>query len=253
MRFGIHLRELSRLPVGVLVSATLALLVAVWSVADIGLFPPRVESRSMEIASAHTEVVVDTPESAILDLRQSTYEIEALKNRALLVGNVMASPPVLTHIAQRAGVPPQTLRLVTPRTPAQPRAQSEPDASPGVTDVVAPADQYRLDIQANPTVPVLDVYAQAPTAAAAESLANAAVDGMDDYLAELGASEGTPRNLQVELRQLGRADGHVLNEGIDLEVALLTFFLVFAISCAGTIAISRIRRGWAMTADPGRA
>jgi hypothetical protein len=244
MRLGMHLRELSRLRAGVAISLLVALFVAAWSVAEISLFPPGWQSREVEMAAAHTEVVVDTPKSTILDLRQPTDDITALKNRSLLIGNVMASPPVRAYIARRAGISAETLQVVTPRTPAEPRAREASNAKKGPEDLLRSTDQYRLDIQANPTVPILDVDAQAPSAEAAGRLANAAADGLRDYLGSLANAESTPSALQVRVRQLGRARGEVLNEGVALEVALLTFLLVFAASCAAVVVVSRVSQGW---------
>jgi hypothetical protein len=244
MAFGRHLRELLRLRVGVTASLLLAVLAAVWGVADISLTPPKLTPRSLKMGTAFTQVVVDTPKSAILDLRQQTYDIESIKNRAVLVGNVMASPPVLTSIARRANVRADALQIVTPRTPAEPRPRAELGDKKGPGDILESTNQYRLDIQANPTVPVLDVYAQAPSAAAAEQLANAAVDGLGDYLRELAGSQRTPEEMQVELRQLGRARGEVINDGIELQVAVVLFLLVFAVSSAAVVVISRVRQGW---------
>jgi hypothetical protein len=249
MGLGRHLRELSRLRVGAAVSVGLALLAAVWSVAEISLLPPRLQPRSLEMASAFTQVVVDTPKSAILDLRQGIEDIQSLKNRAVLVGNVMGSPPVRTHIARRAGVPADAVQVVTPRTPQAPRASATPGQKKGPSDLLRSTDQYRLDIQANPTVPVLDIYAQAPTAKGAERLADAAVDGLDDYLQDLAGSQ-TPEQTQVQLRQLGAARGAVLNDGVSFQVAILAFFGMFAVSSAVIVVIARVRRGWFAAGAP---
>jgi hypothetical protein len=248
MQLGRHLRELSRLRAGVIVSVALALLAAVWSVAHVGLFPPRLELRSVELATAYTQLVVDTPKSAIVDLRQATSDIDSLKNRAVLVGSVMASPPVRAKIAAHAGVSPDVLQIVTPRTPNQPRARETEDSKRSPTDLLRSTDQYRLDIQANPTVPFLDVYAQAPTVDAATRLANAAAQGLGDYLRDLGASDRTPAEMQVRLRQLGSPRGDVLNDGVAVQLAVLTFLFVFAASCAAVIVVGRVRRGWRMAA-----
>ena len=94
MAFGMHLRELSRLRVGIIIATSLALLAAVASVAKISVLPPKLTSRSVEMSTAYTQVVVDTPNSALLDLRQGTDDINSLKNRAVIVGTVAASPPV---------------------------------------------------------------------------------------------------------------------------------------------------------------
>jgi hypothetical protein len=244
VRLGIHLRELWRLRLGVAASALLALLAAVWSVADISLLPLRVEPRSLKMGSAFTQVVVDTPDSTMFDLRQGTEDILPLKNRALLLGTVTASPPVRRYIARRAGIPAESLQIVPPRTPDQPRAQTAAGTKKGPGDLVKSLEQYRLDIQANPTVPLLNVYAQAPTAKASEELANAAVVGLGDYLKALARSEQTPDETQVRLRQLGAAHGDRVNHGIEVQVVAVAFSLVFAFSCAASVAIARVRRGW---------
>lgn len=252
MRFGMHLRELWRLRAGVAASALVGLFVALWSVVDIGLFPPRVQPRSLEMGTAFTEVIVDTPHSVILDLRQGADDILSLKNRAVLVGNVMASPHVRSYIARRAGVPVESLQIVTPRTPEQPWARTATGTNARPRDLVKSTDQYRLAIQSDPTVPILDIYAQAPTAKASEELANAAVAGLSDYLRVLAASEQTPDEMRVRLRQLGAARGEVLNHGVQMQVAVVVFCLVFALSAVATVVIARVRRGWQLAAVAGQ-
>lgn len=239
-----HLRELWRLRLWVAVSALLALLAAVWSVADISLLPPRLEPRALKMQSAFTQVVVDTPNSAMFDLRAGVQDIEPLKNRAVLLGAVTASPPVRGYIARRAGIPPERLQIVPPRTPDEPRARAPRGAEKGPGDLVKSADQYRLDVQANPTVPLLDIYAQAPTAKASEELANAAVRGLRDYVKGLARSENTPGGVEVRLRQLGKARGDRINQGVEIQVVAVVFLLAFAFLCAAITAIARVRRGW---------
>ena len=106
MPLGIHTREPPRLAVALVVSVVLAALAAVWSLYKIGLVPPSLTPRAVEMGAASTEVVVDTPDTTILDLRQGTSNIESLNNRALLLGNVMASLPVRAYIGRRAHVAP---------------------------------------------------------------------------------------------------------------------------------------------------
>lgn len=244
MRFGMHLRELSRLPAAIAVSALLAAFAALWSVANISLAPPGLKPRALDLATAQAQVVVDTPYSAALDLRQSVDDIEPLKQRAVLLGTLMASEAVRADIAHRAGLPADQLQIVAPRTPDQPRAVTQSGAKQGPGDLLKSTDQYRLEIQANPTVPLLTINAQAPTADASQELANAAVSGLGDYLDELAASEKTPSDLQVKLRQLGTAKGEVINRGVRFQVILIVFCLVFALSCAATILVNRAWRGW---------
>jgi hypothetical protein len=244
MGFGRHLRELARLRLGVALSILLALVAGVWSVARISVLPPGLSSRSLEIATASASVVADTPRSALLDLRQSTYDIEALNNRAVLLGTLMDSTPVRAYVAEHAGVPPAALQVVTPRTPAQPRAALKGGRQQHATDILKAGGDYRLDIEANPTVPILDIYTQAPTEETARKIADSAVAGVQAYLASFANIRGTREIRQIRLEQLGPARGGVINHGIEFQLALVSFIVVLVASCAAVLCLSRIRQGW---------
>jgi len=180
----------------------------------------------------------------VLDLRQGTYFFEGLTNRAVLVGNVMASLPVREYVARKAGIPAYLIRATTPTTPDEPRTIADPENPRRTSDILKLTDEYRLKIAANPTVPVLDIYTQAPTAEGATVLADAAVDGLNEYLDTVAEAEGIPSDAMVQLTQLGRARGGVINGGVRAEVTILSLLFVFAISSAAVLYISRVRRGW---------
>ena len=244
MGFGSRLRELWHIRGWVALCLVLALAAAVWSVANISLFPPSLSSRSLKLATATTQVVVDTPRSTLVDTRQDTYSLDALTNRAVLLGNVMASPPVREAIASQADVPFSELQVLPPLTPKQPRALSEAGNERKTSDILKLNDQYRLVVQANPTVPFLQVYAQAPDVRSATALADAAVDSMKLYLTKVAGSARTPDDEQIKLVQLGRAHGTVIDNGISWRVALLAFCVSFAVLCATAIYFRRVREGW---------
>ncbi len=244
MKAGKRIRELWRKRPLIAASAVFAFVVAIWSVAHVSILPPRIESRSLEMATAATHVVVDKPRSTILDLREDTYSLEALRQRAVLLGNVAANGDVRDAIALHAGVPSDELQIEPPLTPDQPRAVVASSDRKHATDLLASTDQYRLTIEANATVPVLDIYAQAPDAESAALLANTAVHQLRQYLTELAASERTPESHQVRLLQLGRAEGQVINAGIDVQVTILVFVIAFMVACATLIAVSRVKNGW---------
>ena len=243
MKLGRRIWTLWQLRPWLVGSALLALLVALWSVAKIGLLPPRLTPRALEMATASTHVVVDTPKSTVLDLRVNTDDLQALTQRAVLLGNVIANQPVTQDIARRANVPVSVLQVSTPLTPSQPLPVAG-SANNSVTNIVRSTDQYRLSINVNPSVPMLDIYSQAPTAAGAAVLANAAVDGLRSYVATLAAKQHTPPADQIHLLQLGRAQGAVINHGIQWQVAVFAFVLTFSLACATVILVIRIQRGW---------
>lgn len=248
MQFGIHLRELWRLRKAVALCFLIALLAALWSVAKVGLLPPSVSPRELRMAAASTRVLIDTPKSALLDTGTSQ---SLLTPRALLIGNVMTSDPVRSYIARRAGVPADAIETTAPVTREEPRAIAQPSNDKHVSDIFASTDQYRIDIQVNPTVSILDVYAQAPTPSAAEHLADGAVDGLRDYLEAVGASQQIPPSQRIHVVQLGEARGSEINDGIGIQVALLVFLAFFAVSCAAALFLARVRHGWSVTrGDP---
>jgi hypothetical protein len=248
MGFGGRIRMLWRLRPGVAVSFVLAVAAAIWSTFSVSFSPPSLTARTMTMATASTQLIIDTPTSTMLDLRQDTYSFVSLRNRAILLGNVMASSPVRDDIAKRAHIPAGVLEVAAPRTPEQPRSVVGADAKKSTTDILKSNDQYRLSIQANPTVPVLDIYAESPDATSSAALANAAVDSLRHYLGELAQSERTAGDDQVRLVQLGRASGAVINGGISIQAAILAFLLTFAASCATVVFIHRVRRGWQLAA-----
>jgi hypothetical protein len=251
MQLGRHLRELWQHRVGLVASVLLAALAALWSVGRIGVIPPSFTPRHLEISTASTRALVDTPKSTVLDLAVNTYAFTSITNRALLVGNIMASAPVRGYIARRAGLPADVLHITSPVTIDFPRPLASASKRK-TSDILKSPDEYRLNIQANPTVPVVDVYATAPTPEQAQQLANGAIDGMKDYLRDLGAAQAIPDAKQVHLEQLGRAKGGVIDPGISVKVAGLSFFLVFAMASAASLLVLRVRRGWDAEAEEER-
>jgi hypothetical protein len=244
MAIGKYLGELRRLRFGV----TACLLVAIFGGASafykIGFLPPDLKPRELEIATASTQVLVDTPSSTVLDLRQDTYSFQSMTNRTVLLGNVMASQPVLEYIGKRAHVAPEEILAQTPLTPEFPRPFAEVGKEKKSSDITRSADQYRLSIHANPTVPILEVVAQAPDARAAAALANAAVGGLRDYLADVARTQHVARRQRVTLEQLGKPHGEVINNGSSWQAAFLFFLVGFGVASGVLVFGARVRRGW---------
>jgi hypothetical protein len=238
VRIGMRMRQLWRMKLGLALSLVLALLAAGWSLSRSGL----------EMATAHTDVLVDTPQSIMTNLRENSYSIDGLVNRAVVLGNVLASTPVEARIAQRANIPAALLRIQGPITVHVASLPLTSQDTRSIGDILKSNEQYRIQIDANPTVPMLDIYAQTPTAASAAALANAAVDELKAYLSGLATSQAVPAGDQVRLEQLGRATGLVINPGVKYQVAVLVFFLTFLLASATTIFVSRIRAGWRLQA-----
>lgn len=254
MKFGTHLYELWRLRVGLVVSLVLAVLVSLSTAYRISLFPPGLHSRALEMSAASTHVLVDDPrDSVVLDLGVGSAELDQMSQRALVLANVMASLPVRSYIARRAGVPAQVIQVSPPLTAQNPLPiAGDPHNQRKTTDLVRSNNQYRISIKANPTVPIIDVYSEASSVRTAKALANGAVGGLRDYLRDVARGQGVPTSRQPRLEQLGRAEGDGVTGAVNVEVAILVFGFVFALSSAATLGLARVRRGWRLSRGPGR-
>lgn len=248
MNLGRHLHELTRHRIGLAVCFALATLAALWGVGKVSLVPPGVKPRVLEMSAAQTRALVDSPKSAVLDLQVPTANLQSMTNRGVLVGNMIASEPVRAYIGRRAHIRPELLQVSSPVTPDFPRPLAT-SGSRSTSDILDSPNHYRLSIQANPTVPIVEVFAEAPTEERARDLANGAVEGMQDYLRDLAERQAIPEQQRVHLQQLGRATGGTINEGVSLKVGVLCFVLVFFASALAVLAVARIRRGWDAAAD----
>jgi hypothetical protein len=247
MQSGSHLRELWDLKRGLAISAALALLLALSSVYRLSLLPPSFTPRALEIGAASTQLLIDTPSSKIVDLHATYVDFASLTARADLLGNVMASLPVKRYIARNLGVSPSQIQATAPITANVPRALIEPGSGQSATDIVASPDRYKLQIQADPTVPILRIYTQAPTRDKAVALATSSVRGLRDYLEALADRESIPAKHRVSLQEFGVAHGGVVNSGIAVQIAVLTFVVVFGLSCCAVLFFARVRRGWRLS------
>lgn len=255
MRAGSFLRELSRLRRGLAISLLLGVLGALLSTFKVGLLPPSITPRSLQIAAASTEVLVDTNYSTIADLRAADTgtELSTMTTRADLLGNIIATAPVEAYIGRYVGVNPARIDVSAPITADVPRVVVEPGSGQSATAILASADHYKLEVQADPSVPILHIYSQAPNKAAAIRLANGAVEGLRNYIQSVSTSQRIGRAEQVRLEQFGTAQGGIVNGGVAVQIALLAFLTTFSICCAGTVFIARVVRGFRFAAALERA
>lgn len=244
MQLGARLRELSKLRAGLAVSLVAGLLAALIAVYKVSLLPPGLHPRALQIGAASTEVLVDNPSSTAVNVGPGTVDSQLLTAHADLLGDIMASAPVLNYIGKAVGVDPARIQATAPITADVPRVVVEPGSGQNATAIIASPDQYKLEIQADPSVPILHVYAQAPTARRAATLANSAVAGLSHYVSSQSTIQRIPAAKQVRVQQLGIARGGVANGGVAYEFAVLAFLAVFGVSCFLVLYVASLRRGW---------
>jgi hypothetical protein len=225
----------------VALGAVIAAFVATLSVATISIFPPGLTSRTNVFATASSQILVDTPDSALADL---SHELEPLEVRAGVFARFLANPAATDLIARESGVPAGEIEAQGPYEQNLPLNEQEPTAAKRSTQIIGNGALYRLRFENNPDQPIISVFAQAPTEKEALALAAATPKALRIYVERLQESQHTPRKNRVEIRPLGHATGGVVNAGANTEIAILVFFVVFALWCILLIPANTIARGW---------
>lgn len=191
------------------------------------------------VAAATTHVFVDTASPSVV-LRPDPA---ALINRAELLGRLMTSPPLVAQIAHRAGVPAQQLAAEARTTASVPNAFKEPDSEERASEIVISDLPYRLEVEARPTTPVVDVYTDAPSTAAAVRLAQAAVKCLAKRLTVLDGAAKIPAADRLVVHELGTAEGAPVNAGKAAAIGVMTFVVVFIIALVLLRYLTRGRSG----------
>jgi hypothetical protein len=223
-------------------SALVALVAAVLSVCSVSLLPPQLEARSFQIAIAPTHVFIDSPVGGTIDPKVFPQHADAVAKRAHLLSRMLASRPALTRVGRRAGVPPDQIAAISRSTEDMPLVLTEPGSEERASQIAVSSRPYRLEVQARPSAPVIDIYAQAPSTGEAERLANAAVAGLRDYLRDLARRRQLGAgSVPLRLLQQGRPHASVVNPGAAQSIALLTFIVVFALCLFGWVLARRLR------------
>ncbi len=224
--------------------AVVGLVAAVINTGMVSLSSPHLRLHNLQIAAAATYVDVDAPStlpSLAHGLGNAPYDITTYVKRAELLGRIIVSQPVLERVAQSCGLPPGDLSGLGRITADVPYTFSEPYSNQRASEIEESLAPYHLEVQARPTAPIIDVYAQAPSLGAAECLANNAPLALGNYLRSLASREGSALPL-VHLQTLGPAQGGIVNGGATPEIAFLTFITFFGLTFAALVAVRWIRR-----------
>ncbi len=219
--------------------ALLALLASLSTILRIG--PGGIEERSHTYGAAQAQFLIDSPRSSLIDLTQDT---EALATRAQVYAQFMRSNAVKVEIARIAGIDADRIVAQGPYTTAG-GTQNIPRPAPvRSNEVRGEGDVYRLVFDAQLGLPIVSVYAQAPTAEEAIKLADATVEGIGSYVSELEDAENVPYEDQTEIRELGPAEGGTVNPGVDPVISLLVFLAALVAGCAAILAAVALRQGF---------
>ena len=225
----------------VALGALIAAIAALLSVYQVGLFPPSVTSRTNVFSTASTQLLVDTPDSTFANLAN---EITPLETRASVFARFLASPVAVDLIAREAKIPADAIEAQGPYDINLPVIQQEPTASQRSSQLIGEGALYRLRFENNPALPIVSVFAQAPTTDEAVALANSVPKALRNYIEGIQNRQRTPGGSRVVIRRLGDANGGVVNKDANIQIAALVFLVVLGVWCILLIPAQTIARGW---------
>jgi hypothetical protein len=204
--------------------------------------PSGVAKRSYVYGSAQTQILIDSPRSSLLDLNQETGP---LATRAAVYAAFMRSNAITDAIAREMGVQPGQVVAQGPFTTAGGTQNIPRPAEARSNEVRGETDTYRLVFDAQQDLPIVTVYAQAPSGELAIKLADATVKAVRDYVGNEETSVNVPAAAKTSIRELGPATGGDVQAGEKPLLALMAMIAVFIGGCTLVVAITGLRRSFA--------
>ena len=193
--------------------------VALGVVVALGLGVASVKALKKEVyATASTQMIVDSPRSLLGNAGASLIPFTA---RASVFADLMASHAAVVAIGEAAGIPPDQIVAQGPANTA-----GTGTVSPAPPSAPQPVTKYKLFLDQDPTLPTVDIYAQAPTTQEAIALANGAVTGFSKYLRAVENQSSISANHRIELRELGPAVGGVVDPQASKKIAAVLVLVV---------------------------
>lgn len=221
----------------------IAALAAILSAYSFSLSPPGLQSRALTVGAASSQILVDSPKSALVD-GASSGTFEALSTRAKIYGEYLSSLAARKQIAKLAGVPPASISSSGPFSSATGQNNYENQSSEDrANEILQEGAQSRLVFTGQEGVPILTVDAQAATAARAVDLANASFITLKRYVNSLSV-DGEDVKRGVTVRELGAPEGGTIGSGNDVVLMALAFLAILVLGCAAILVVPRFTQRW---------
>lgn len=189
---------------------------------------------------ASSELIVDYQQSTLGD---ATENDAALTDRGATFAALMGSPAVMQTIMQVAHFAPgSTLSVTGPAAPNASRSENEAATDHRAYQVATQSAHYSLEVDNTAPSPVISLYAEGPTTAAAVRLAAAVPIGFRKFLRTTRPAHVNP-NLLITVRGLGTPVGkHIGSSGTRYLAAIGGGAFLFVVWCFLVLGGDRIRQ-----------
>jgi hypothetical protein len=196
---------------------------------------PHLQTRQYTVALGTVNVLVDTPESQVIDL--DPKGADAVGPRATLLANLIATTPIKDAIAKQLNMSPRELTVLAPQSTSvlAPSAAQTQAAGRG-------RDAKVISIRTDETLPVISIDTQAPDADTASRLANGAAIGLQQYLTTVSATQRVPQKRQLKLRQLGDAQVGITARGPRRIFGAFAAFFILLLACSAIVLVPGVVR-----------
>jgi hypothetical protein len=230
--------------------------------------PGGIERRSTSVGAATSQVLVDSKESTLVKGAASD-QLAALGTRASVYAQYLSSREAVGKIARELKIDPLRITASGPFSEGSGiRDYGEQGAESRATALVDEAKGYRLVFQAQEDVPIITVYATAPTVQGSLELAQSSYRVLSEYLGELKreaakeekvnpepkpvASSTGPLINDIIVRQLGQPEGGLVGGSADMMLMVLAFVGVFGIGCLVFAVATGFMRHWRLAGEMER-
>jgi hypothetical protein len=211
-----------RLLIAVAIAATAAL-AAVLVAYRPSLIPPGLHARDNQFATATARVLVDTRPSTLLDPAASTGQSG---QQAVTYALYLQTDEVKAAIGRAVGLGDKEISATGPFTLLLDRSGT-PMPTSAVRSIATPVDRrYRLVADVDGTDPVLTLYSQAPTKAAAIEIVDQARSLLVRHVAAQEGSYHVASAFTPVVWSLGRTQGGMVDPTGRLQLMALVFGLV---------------------------
>lgn len=245
MTFTLALRELWQRKILLAMGILVASLAAIASVSNVSLMPPKLNDGTLEYYSGRTQILVDSEDSSFGDLHR---DVTPMVVRANVYSRFLTTPTALRVIGAKAHVPANQIHAEGPYQLGQARFIQEPTAERRGSQIAGREARYRLRYDSDPELPIVTVYAEAPSAREATALAEGAASGLAGYVKQLQDEQGISERRRVAIRQLGSTTGAPVTAGASTKVAAFVFMVMLGLWCLATLFVARMIASWRQAA-----
>jgi hypothetical protein len=218
---------------------------------------PSMKKRSLDVGAATSQILIDSQRSTMV-VGSTAEQISTLGTRSRVFAQYLSSRDAVQQLSSVTGIPATSITARGPFSSGTGIKNYQAQAAESrAADLVDEAKQYRLVYEAQEDVPIVTVYATAPTPGEALSLARGSFVVLQRFVdrLKLKAGRGSVTSAQADqapgtsaptaasdvvVRQLGAPEGGIIGGGSGPILMVLAFLAVLGGGCFAAVFFARL-------------